>query len=421
MDINVNDMVAKPFHKLFKPFFQSEIDEIVLKGGRNSAKSSFASIVIVVGMMMDYHMNNEITHALCIRKVGTNLRQSVYRQIVWAINILGVSEDWKCNKSPLECIYKPSGQQIIFSGCDDPLKLKGLKFSEGFCKYTWFEEVNQFLGMEEVRNVIQSSARGGDHIILYSFNPPPSKNNWCNYELTTPKNHRIIHHSTYLDNKWLSPVTIRIAEDLKLTNYQMYENEYLGLPVGLGGEIFNNIVDVTLSEENIWSYDKLRNGLDFGASDPTAFTHLDYDNDKKEITFLSEIYSPFILIDPLYQEISQLIEYHELIRADSREKTTIAELKHKGLNIIAASKPPDSVRHGVKWLQGCNKLNIDRKRCPKTYWEFSTYERARDKFGNFINEFPDKNNHLIDATRYALSDIINSTGWKVPKVRRGGI
>lgn len=422
--VKLNDHIADIFHPLFKPMFTNEIDELVLKGGRNSTKSSFSSLSIVFGMMMDYHKNNEITHALCLRKVGKDLRRSVYNQIIWAIDKLGVSDDWHCTKSPLECTYKPSGQQIIFSGCDDPLKLKGIKFSKGFCKYIWFEEVNQFEGMEEVRNVIQSSARGGNNLIIYSFNPSPSRNNWCNFELTQRKKRRIIHHSTYLDAlKFLTPLIIRLAEDLKENNYKMYENEYLGKTVGLGGEIFNNIVEITLSDDDIWTFDKVRNGLDFGSSDPSAFTRLDYISNKSEITFLDEIYTPMILIKPLYDKIINKIDINDLIRADSREKTTIAELKHLGLNIIAASKPPDSVRHGIKWLQGIRRIKIDRKRCPKTYWEFSTYERERDKIGEFIDDFPDKNNHLIDATRYALSDIINISGWKLPNVlnKRKGV
>ena len=49
-----------------------------------------------------------------------------------------------------------------------------------------------------------------------------------------------------------------------------------------------------------------------------------------------------------------------------------------------------------------NHIYIDQKRCPKTYFEFSTYEYEQDKDGNFISAYPDKNNHSIDAVRYSL-------------------
>ena len=63
----------------------------------------------------------------------------------------------------------------------------------------------------------------------------------------------------------------------------------------------------------------------------------------------------------------------------------------------------------MKWLQG-KKLVIDPNRTPNVCEEFEKYEYERDKDGNIISGYPDKNNHLIDATRYATE-----TKWK----RRG--
>lgn len=414
MAVVLNDVVAKSFQHLFKPVFGNEIDEIVLKGGRGSTKSSFASISIVTGMMMDYHNYGLITNAVCLQKVAGYLKRTVYNNILWAIDILDVKDEWYCTKSPLQCTYIPSGQQILFSGCDDPRKIKGIKFDNGYCKYAWFEEVDQFKDMAEVRNVMQTVARGGKNLIFFCFNPPPSVNNWANFEFSKEEKYRIIHHSTYLDvpKEWLGTTFLRTAEQLKVDNEKAYRNEYLGENVGFGSEVFTNVINFPIPDDDIWKYDKHRNGLDFGYEDPTALANLHYDN--KEIVFLNEIYEHHLNIDPLYEMIMKIIPYNELIIGDSASAGNISELKQKGLYIVGAKKPANSVRRGIKFLQSLKTIKIDRKRCPKAYWEFSTYEKDKDKFGEWSSNYPDRNNHLIDATRYALSDIINVQGWKIP-------
>jgi PBSX family phage terminase large subunit len=416
MQVKLNNVIAKPFHPIFRPFFENEIDELALKGGRGSTKSSAHALLIIFGMMKDYHQYGLITNAVCLRKVGLSLSRSVYNQIKWAIDKLECSDDWYCTKSPLECIYKPSGQKVLFSGCDDPIKLKSIKFDKGYCKYIWFEEVDQYKDMAEIRNVIQTLARGGKNIIMYSFNPPPSMNNWCNFEFDKHLNYRLTHSSTYLDvpRHWLDETFYRIAEQLKRDNPKAYDNEYMGIVGGLGGEIFTNVINFPVNDEDILNYDKLRNGLDWGYEDPTAFIQLHYDH--KEIILLNEIYETHLHLDSLYEMIKNIINYGDLIRADSASPGNISELKSKGLYIIGAEKPKNSINRGIKFLQGLRHIKIDRKRCPKAYWEFSTYEKEKDKFGEFRKEYPDKNNHIIDGVRYSLSDIINHSGWKVPRV-----
>ena len=63
----------------------------------------------------------------------------------------------------------------------------------------------------------------------------------------------------------------------------------------------------------------------------------------------------------------------------------------------------------MKFLQGYTHV-IDPQRTPITYKEFTEYEYERDKDGNVISGYPDKNNHTIDATRYALESLYNKRG-----------
>ncbi len=131
-----------------------------LKGGRGSTKSSFISVEIVLGMMRDAGKGLH-TNAVVLRRYGVTLRESVFEQIGWAVNALGVSQLWRDSVSPMSYTYLPTGQKILFRGVDDPTKAKSIKFSKGWAKYLWYEECTEFEGEEKLRNINQSVLRGG--------------------------------------------------------------------------------------------------------------------------------------------------------------------------------------------------------------------------------------------------------------------
>ncbi len=109
--------------------------------------------------------NKEQSNAVVMRKVGDTLANSVYTQIMWGIEQLGVTEYWKARISPLSLTYIPTGQMILFRSCsnkDDYRKLKSTKFLSGYCRYVWLEELDEYNGMEEIRSILQSLLRGGD-------------------------------------------------------------------------------------------------------------------------------------------------------------------------------------------------------------------------------------------------------------------
>ena len=95
------------------------------------------------------------------------------------------------------------------------------------------------------------------------------------------------------------------------------------------------------------------------------------------------------------------------VRADSEEPRSIAAFRTMGLNIIGARKGPDSVEYGIKYLsEEIEEIIIDPVRCPDVKREFLGYEIEKDKEGNLKGEYPDKNNHTIDAVRYAIEEDI---------------
>lgn len=357
--------------------------------------------------MSDYS-KGIFTNAVVLRKVESNIKDSVYAQLLWAIDKLGVNEYWQAKIQPLKLIYKPSGQEIIFRGSnnqEDYRKLKSTKAKKGFFKYIWYEEVDEFYGMHEIRSINQSILRGGaGFIAFYTYNPPKTVNSWVNKEILDTEG-KYIHHSTYLDvpKEWLGEQFIEEAESLKRKDKIAYENEYIGEVTGTGGLIFNNITCREILKDEIETFDNIKAGIDWGfATDPAVYTENHFDSKHRKLYIFKEIYKTGMQNRVFIDMIKNIMITERIqITGDSSEPKSIAEAKSNGLRIEGAVKGPDSVDYGIKWLQDLEEIIIDPIMCPNTYKEFSTYEYEKDKNGEFKASYPDKNNHTIDATRYS--------------------
>jgi phage terminase large subunit len=404
--VNLSKIIAPPFHQVHKAIKAHLFTHYWLKGGRGSTKSSFIAIEIIQGMMRDAQ-NGIMSNCVALRKVKETLHDSVYDQLVWAIDILGVSEYWDIPKQKLELTFIPTGQKIKFRGADKPKKIKSIKFSKGYCKYIWYEELDEFNGMEEIRIINQSLMRGGElFTVFYSYNPPKSINNWVNSESQLTHPDRMIHHSTYLEvpREWLGEQFLIEAEHLKATKPDNYAHEYLGEVTGTGGEVFTNVTCREITDEEIKSFTNTKRGLDFGyAADPVSYGPVHYDRKRKKIYLWFEIQKVGMSNLSLYEGIMAENKNNDQVLADSSEPRTINELSQYGLNIAGVKKGPDSVDYGIKFLQDLEEIIIDDKRCPETAREFLNYELEKDANGNFKSGYPDKNNHSIDRVRYALS------------------
>ena len=372
----------------------------MLNGGRGSTKSSFVSIEIILGMMKDKNANG-----VALRKVGVNLKDSVYEQLQWAIKVLGVDNYWQSKLSPLELVYIPTGQRIVFRGADKPKKIKSTKFRDGYCKYIWYEEVDEFGGMEEIRTINQSLMRGGESFcVFYSYNPPKSQRNWINKEVLEDNPGRVVHHSTYLTvpPEWLGEQFIREAEHLKKTKPDIYEHEYLGNVTGTGGEVFTNLTIRRISDEEIMNFDHISRGLDWGyASDPFHYTVNHYDKTRRRLYIFYEIQLVGLSNEKAAKMVKAENKNNSLVICDSAEPKSIAEFNGYGIKVIGAKKGPDSVEYGIKWLQDLEEIIIDKTRCPNTAREFLNYELEPDGNDGFKARYPDKANHSIDAVRYS--------------------
>ena len=375
-------------------------------GGRGSAKSTWASMT-VIRLVMEH----PDIHALVLRKVANTLRDSVYTQYLWSIDALGVSEYWEARKSPLELIYRPTGQKIMFRGADDPMKLKSIKAEFGYIGVTHFEEKDQFAGRAEIDNILQSTMRGGTEFWNFeTYNPPRSRDNWANKDSAEVKPNRYQHKSSYLDlddPNWLGEAFLAEAEDLRQRDQGRYQHEYLGIPVGTGGTVFENLELRTITDEEIRHFDHIYQGVDWGwFPDAYAFIRLHYDKTRETIYLIDEHYGNKLTNEQTANWIISKKYDTEFTTCDSAEPKSIADYRSLGVNAKKAEKGPNSVEYGMKWLQR-RTIVIDKQRTPHAYEEFVTYEFEQNKAGEWISGYPDHNNHTIDATRYALERVSN--------------
>jgi PBSX family phage terminase large subunit len=426
IDIKLKDCIIPDFFDVLEDIFEHRHSRYIFPGGRGSTKSSF--IGIAIPMLITIYPN---IHAVCFRKVGNTIQDSIFAQISWGIHQLGLEEYFKIPKTystPIE--YIPTGQKIYFKGLDDPNKVKSIKPTFGYIGINWFEELDQYAGENELRKVTQSTKRGGDLFWDFrTFNPPISKNNWAN-ELVEdyrkrPKKSTLVTFSNYLQvpEEWLGPEFLEEALELKEKNPKAYEHEYMGIPVGTGGDVFPNACDLDMTKPVKMgdrvvplykTFDTIYNGIDWGfAKDPFRYVKMHFDPKHLDLYIYDEYNTVKTrneeVFHALYDDLKKVTR-EELVIADSAEEKSIADFRAYGAFIRGADKGPESVRYGIKWLQGLNHIYIDARRCPETYTEFTTYEYEQDKDGNFISAYPDENNHSIDATRYAMQKYANRRG-----------
>lgn len=405
-------MLAEPHFSIWRDIKNKVHTEYVLYGGRGSAKSTFISLMVV-----DLLLSNDQLHAVLCRRVKDTLRDSVYAQMKWAIGELRLDDRFECRVNPMEMIYKPTGQKIYFRGADDPAKLKSIKVPFGYIGILWFEELDQFCGEEEIRSIEQSVIRGGDEAYIFkSFNPPKTAGNWANQYVLKPKDSRLVSKTTYLDvpPEWLGKVFLEEAAHLKETNPVAYEHEYGGVANGIGGNVFTNLTLREITADEIAGFDRVYNGIDWGwYPDPFRFHRLAYLPSEGRAFIFDELSGNKLP----NRDISQMLKgkgigFTDKITADSGGEglKSIADLRDMGFLVRKAKKGPGSVDYSMKWLSSLKEIVIDPVRCPCAAQEFLHYEYEMTENGEVVSGYPDRDNHSIDAVRYALEDVWRRRG-----------
>lgn len=430
-DMSAN--ISPTFCDVSRAIDSGKVNRVMLKGGRGSTKSSYG-----YQKCLDIFLHRPHAQWICGRRYANTLRRSCFANVLWAIAKRGMTVgkpgegcDFDKTVSPMEITYNKTGQKIIFSGLDEPEKLKSITFEDPDAKIEilLLEEYNQLSGPEDARNVRQSVFRSDYSLEFDIYNPEPDTEQWTNKEARIEEPGKLVHHSTYLDvpAEFIGKRFIEQAEVLKEINPTAYANEYMGEETGLTGTVFNNVVAQSITYEDTLAMKWIRCGMDWGfQSDPWVWLRVGYDRKTRTLYILDEIFNTKTLDDANIEEVKRhLIERDETgkplytnegkpvynrnkpqneIRADAASPKDIATWRHGGMAIMGASKRVP-VADGIKWLTKRKAIVIDRERCPLAYQEFSRYRALEDDEGKFKG-YPDKDNHTIDAVRYAVFDLI---------------
>ena len=397
--IRLPDLVGKGY----KDFWNFKGRYRVCKGSRGSKKSRTTALFFIYSMMKYPGAN-----LLVVRKVYRTLKDSCFTDLKWAINRLGVQDYWSVKESPLEIIYIPTGQKILFRGLDDPLKVTSITVETGNLCWAWIEEAYE-INREQDFNMLDESIRGTVEEPLYkqitlTFNPW-NERHWLKKRFFDVEDENIMAKTTnYMCNEWLDESDKKLFEDMKKNNPRRYQVAGLGNWGIVEGLVYENWEEKEFDVNEISKRKGVKSafGLDFGyTNDPSAFFCGLIDVANKEIYVFDEIYKNAMKNRQIAEEIIRKGYGKEKIVADSQEPKSIDELYDLGLKGIRKSrKGRDSINNGVQYIQ--DYKIIIHPRCVNFITEISNYMWDKDKFDNPVNKPVDDFNHLMDAMRYAL-------------------
>lgn len=387
-------------------------------GGASSGKSVFLAFRAVLDIA-----RTRRNYLIC-RAVGKTMRSSVFAEVRKAIESLGLSEWYKINKTDMDITCTSTNSQLLFRGLDDAEKLKSVTPLNGPLTDIWIEEATETT--EPALNQLSLRLRGGDdtHLtkrVTLSFNPI-NRRHWIRKRFFPESfesgvhetNEILIHHSTYLDNKFLTNQDRKNIEAFKDIDAYYYNVYCLGKWGVTGGVIFKNWTVEDLSDR-MNEFEYVNYGLDFGySSDPAAVVKAVRKDG--HIYILAELYQKGMTNQTLAEKLKPFL-CDDPVWCDSAEPKSIRELQVAGIAAYPVVKrmhhtsfgTRSSIVFGLQWLQQ-HKIVV-HKTCKHIIDELSTYRWAVDKNGEAVSPPKpiDANNHAIDALRYAFDrDMIGS-------------
>lgn len=398
----------------------------VCKGSRASKKSKTTALWYAAWLNKK---GFEKANLIVFRKTYRTIKDSCFTDLKWALDRLGLIDEWNITLSPLEMTRKSTGQKILFRGLDDPLKVTSITVEKGYLCWAWLEEAYE-ITKEADFDILDESIRGEVPEPLFkqwtiTFNPW-NERHWLKKRFfDNPDEETLAITTNYMCNEWLDAADIRVFEDMKKRNPRRYA------VAGLGGwGIVDGLIYENWREESFnHKAEKFQRehpeavaafGMDFGyTNDPsTLFCGL-LDLKTKQLFVFDELYEKGLSNKKLATRITEMGYSKERITADSAEPKSIDELKGMGLRVHGAAKGKDSIQNGIQWIQDLEI--IIHPRCVNFLTEISNYTWDEDKFGVKLNTPIDDFNHLMDAMRYALEQYIRNNKPKLNTKIIGGI
>lgn len=377
----------------------------ICKGSRGSKKSKTTALWMIKSIMQ-YPLAN----ALCVRRYQTTLRDSVFSDLKWAINKLGVDGFFDCTVSPMEIKYIPTGQKILFRGLDDGMKITSISVPTGVLCWVWIEEAYE-LTNEDDFNKLDMSIRGElpegyFKQITMTFNPW-SATSWLKKRFfDEPDQNTFTKTTTWECNEWLDESDRNIFLDMKVRNPRRYRIEGdgdWGIAEGLIYDKFR-VEDFDLEEIKKIPGIKSAFNLDFGFTDPNAFVCELVDNTAMRIYVFDEWYQTGVTNKVIAQQIKSMGYGGQRIVCDSAEPKSIAELNEEGIRAVPSRKGKDSVNHGIQLIQ--NYEIVIHPKCTRFYSEIQNYCWEKDKNGKLTNKPDHEFSHGMDSMRYGVSDLL---------------
>ena len=398
----------------------------VCKGSRASKKSKTTALWYASWLNKKGY---EQANLIVFRKTYRTIKDSCFTDLKWALDRLGVIDEWNITLSPLEMTRKRTGQKILFRGLDDPLKVTSITVEKGYLCWAWLEEAYEVM-KEDDFNVLDESIRGECPSPLFkqwtiTFNPWNERHWLKSRFFDNPDSETLAITTNYMCNEWLDAADIRVFEDMKKRNPRRYAVAGLGGWGIVDGLIYENWREEAFdhnSERFKQEHPDLLSafGLDFGyTNDPsTLFCGL-LDLKRKQLFVFDEMYEKGLSNRRIADKVTSMGYGKERITADSAEPKSIDELKGMGLRVQGAAKGKDSIQNGIQWIQDLEI--IIHPRCVNFLTEISNYTWETDRFGVKLNVPIDDFNHLMDAMRYALEKYINNNKPKLNTGIKGGL
>ncbi|MGI6590360.1 MAG: PBSX family phage terminase large subunit [Eggerthellaceae bacterium] len=333
--------------------------------------------------------------------------------MLWAVHTLGYDAYFRASKSPLEITYLPTGQKVAFVGLDDPRKTKGTVFPVGYGAIQWFEECDELAGWESVQQVLRTFRRGGGLVLDVLHLQPAEDAVVMGQPPGGGDAPQAVLHEPAHDLPRCAGIPPRLAwravrggcgVPARRAPRSPTAGSSLGEATGTGGSVFGNVREVRLTDADIDGFDNVRNGVDWGwFPDPWRFVQCEWQPGLRRLVVWNELTANRTTPrDTGAMVHRELRDKSEPVFCDSADPTSIGVYRREcGVNARAAKKG-GMRRASYEWLAGLREIAIDPVRCPHAWEEFRLCEFAKDRNGDWVDEYPDGNDHSIDAVRYAV-------------------
>ena len=397
-------------NEVYRPYLTDEHRYQLYFGGSSSGKSCFLATRAVLDALSGRNV-------LVVRKVQRTLHASCWNEVLKAVRRLKAAGLFRVSRSDMSLTVARTGAQILFAGLDDVEKIKSITPQAGTLTDIWIEEATE-CSRDDFKQ-LDKRLRGPSPFkkrVTLSFNPT-WKDHWIFREFfggwaeagqapdpapgvrVTPgrsyADRRVsILRTTYRDNRFLTEDDRQALEE---ENSGYYHTVYTLGQWGMRGDaVFTDWRSADLKAEPPPEGLRVFYGLDFGfGHDPCAAVRCLLDKRNRRIYVTGTFCEKGLVVWQLAERLKAFAGRAK-VTCDSADPRCIAELRSQGVLAVAARKGPDSLVHGIQWLQGY-RIIVDRG-CADLIRELSAYCW---KEGSPPQPRPG-DDHLIDAMRYAL-------------------